>query len=56
MFGLGLSFNYSGLDLDRKISQSAHLWLVAIIALNVTAHCCETLAQILPCCGQCSHF
>jgi len=23
---LGLSFNKSGLDLDRKIWQSAHLW------------------------------
>jgi len=24
--GLGLSFKKSGLDLDRKIWQSAHLW------------------------------
>jgi len=26
MVGLGLSFQNSGLDLDRKIWQSAHLW------------------------------
>jgi len=26
MVGLGLSFKKSGLDLDRKIWQSAHLW------------------------------
>jgi len=26
MVGLGLSFKNSGLDLDRKIWQSAHLW------------------------------
>jgi len=26
MFGVGLSFKNWGLDLDRKIWQSAHLW------------------------------
>jgi len=26
MFVIGLSFKHSGLDLDRKIWQSAHLW------------------------------
>jgi len=26
MYGLGLSFRVAGLDLDRKIWQSAHLW------------------------------
>jgi len=28
--GLGLSFKQSGLDLDRKIWQSAHLWPVVL--------------------------
>jgi len=28
MVGLGLSFKYSGLNLDRKMWQSAHLWCV----------------------------
>jgi len=26
MVGHGLSFKYSGMDLDHKIWQSAHLW------------------------------
>jgi len=36
MVGLGLCFQNSGLDLDRKMWQSAHLWHVAVdcIALN----------------------
>jgi len=30
MVGLGLSLKNSGLDLDRYIRQSAHLWLDAV--------------------------
>jgi len=30
MVGLGLSFKNSGLDLDRKIWQSAHLWTTRV--------------------------
>jgi len=30
MIGLGLIFKSSGLDLDRKIWQSAHLWFECV--------------------------
>jgi len=30
VIGLGLSFENSGLDLDRKIWHSAHLWYKAL--------------------------
>jgi len=33
MVGLDLSFKNSGLDLDRKISQSAHLWITGSCSL-----------------------
>jgi len=47
--GLGLSFKKSGLDLDRKIRQSAHLWSKPVVVLPhlLKSHCyCDTVNNV----------
>jgi len=39
MVGLGLSFKNSGLDLDCKIWQSAHLWWKMIVIVFSFLYC-----------------
>jgi len=39
LVGLGLSFKKSGLDLDRKMWQSAHLWSTAKVAMDPKCQC-----------------
>jgi len=46
MVGIGLSFDKSGLELDLKIKQSAHLWSTVNVAGRVQPSVKEFCARI----------